>query len=172
VAICRFANPIFLLFADPIFVDLRPQIRKYIISLLKNIGLKFSISNLYKINSAEQTCGRIIGGFVVFILSVVWKKNCRFAIAICGMQHLRILRIWKSVMSPKVCGFANCGQKNKFACPPVLDRTFESNARARRGGERCKNAGRSASFGVIHAAGGHLTSTHFQVLLPGSRNFS
>jgi hypothetical protein len=57
VAICGFANPIFLLFAGPIFVDLLPQIRKYIISLLKNIGLKCSSSNLYKIKiSAEQTC--------------------------------------------------------------------------------------------------------------------
>jgi hypothetical protein len=65
VAICRFANPIILLFADPIFVDLLPQIGKFIISLLKNIGLKCSTSNLYKIKiSSEQTCGRIIGGFV------------------------------------------------------------------------------------------------------------
>jgi hypothetical protein len=65
VAICRFANPIFLLFADPIFVDLLPQIGKYINSLLKNIGLRCSTSNLYKIQiSAEQTYVRIIGGFV------------------------------------------------------------------------------------------------------------
>jgi hypothetical protein len=64
VAICRFAVPTFLRFADRIFVDLLPQIRKYIISL-KNIGLKCSTSNFYKIKiSAEQTCVRIIGGFV------------------------------------------------------------------------------------------------------------
>ncbi len=44
-------------------------------------------------------------------------KNCEFAI--CGLAHLRNLRISDSEIGPRICGLAFCGLKI-FVCPPLL----------------------------------------------------
>ncbi len=59
-------------------------------------------------NSVE-TCGFSICELIITI--------CQFADC---TAHLRNLRICDSGMSPRIFGFAICGQYKNFACPPLV----------------------------------------------------
>ncbi len=53
-------------------------------------------------------------GFVI-----CWSIMKIFGFRICGLAHLRNLRICNSGMSPRTCWFVFCRPLNKFPCPPL-----------------------------------------------------
>ncbi len=132
VAICGFAicgPSTFLLFAYLIiFADLKlPQICKLCIFLLINLYLKCSNLNFYSIkNLAKQTCSRLLRS-LFRLFSDLWWKIC--GLAICGVGHLRNLRIciWQinqkkfaelkfaDSRTSEICGFAITDWAQKFA---------------------------------------------------------
>jgi hypothetical protein len=92
-----------------------PQVRKYILVLLKNLASK-ALKNVYIIKNRVKRrllglfrdkvvqyfvdiCGFTIRGLILKI----------FGFAICVLAYLRKLRFCDNEMSPRISGFAICG---------------------------------------------------------------
>jgi hypothetical protein len=103
-----------------------PQISKYIIFLL-NIGFKCA-NPLYK-NSAEKTCGQILGGFEkeqaeLFKRGVLWWIILGFAIS--GLAHLRNLQIRNSGTSSRILRICSL-LTSKFSHADYLFKRWKKN---------------------------------------------
>jgi hypothetical protein len=97
-----------LRFADPIFLAICGLKTSAYISFLQSTKNHFkrvtfrTILRQRVLQYFVEICGFAIWGWIMKIL----------AIAICGLAHLRNLRICDSGMSLRNCGFAICEQKS------------------------------------------------------------